>query len=1340
MATQTITASVNADGIANWHSADTLVINNGATVTVDTDQPKFWATVTINDGTLLINNQSDTAIRFLMGRASGVSTPTITLSSGLAKFETRGKLIQVGIGDGSPSQSFTIPYTDHVPCMWVEKTPGSDDYEQWVNLSQIVGPAAVPNRYGGLTGMGQGRRGHGFEQSTGARSGEIIYLATLGTTNGSRTITTTSTSGLISGAVITAVAGIPAATVIEQVIDSTTFTTNLAATVTGTTSGTMYPHAASQWGNVVTFGDGKNGAVIPSGCKVKIANILITTAVSTNLVAYSYSCLGVFVGAGGAIEVGNTMFSMMSGEFPSMQKLRLTNVGVSYPLNISRCYDLVIDGLALTAPPFIYRYSGNGLLLSSPGELWAYHLISYFAGSLSNIVARQYGCYIGANTFLGGVLSLRYAENIDVSDVLISSIGAHRGAPGLSLEYVSNSRFNRIDVYSPCAIALSMSNGNIIDGVTMGLSPVHEHAGSYLSHNMRVVIKCLPSGEPFQEDTDYFIKLVTNSHLMSNCRVSDQVESPEQSFKVYNSKGYNDFTGPGFWTTETTVEFHWNNRPPTHNAPAYRIYRSTDPLVPIRDATTQIFTTNTATTSSYSHSIVGDALGSVYYYVIRKYTSATEFFDTPPMYGKKQVSMSFTNLLLQSETPSASSWSKSGVTATANVTQAHVRHEGSTYNICDSILSTYANGTLSQGIATAIGTTYRFIFVVAYLGKFIANAAPVETADIKVKLGTTEQTFTVGRSPTRLEVTFTATATTTSAVVTIPVSGELFNWVGSGVQSTGINASWSETLTATQNTKQLISALFLNAPWVEGESHFNGVKIATNTSIFAAFPEVHIGTAPGFTPTADTLVCARISASYENIYLAGSSSNVIRNFVQSGSGADAYRSNIHCSIGSCDNLFEGVVYNTDAYIGAGNNSGNGLAYIISGSNNNKFKDISISNLPFDVQYGNLIRQSTDASGTVFENVNSGFKVATLAAISSGCIFKGIGQGAYLTASANTVLDLSAAIPLVSAMSVLTNVYDTHFSECYITETKGYLRLHFSASTKTVPPYTLSGVPTFSNTGRLYFYADGDGITYTWPHKIYGVSGFDADRVKLYTVDLGNSNINPEGLLVEMMVDTGSGWTRWYNTYEDLSTLSVSATDGFYLKIRITARNFVKFTSGTGLVQVGEVVRAGTGGGTATVEEVYGTSIGTLVLSNVQGAWSAGTIVRNSDSTLRGTIALTNGSAIGPQRTSYINTLLLHTDIDTSVKYPSDAITLSLVGVVAGSDVVVRLAGTESVLANYEDTSGGTVPYTYYTAGSAVDIDIYKPGYIPLTTIRNYTLTDQSSSIPVVQAQDPSYLD
>ena len=88
-------------------------------------------------------------------------------------------------------------------------------------------------------------------------------------------------------------------------------------------------------------------------------------------------------------------------------------------------------------------------------------------------------------------------------------------------------------------------------------------------------------------------------------------------------------------------------------------------------------------------------------------------------------------------------------------------------------------------------------------------------------------------------------------------------------------------------------------------------------------------------------------------------------------------------------------------------------------------------------------------------------------------------------------------------------------------------------------------------------------------------------------------------------------------------------------------------------------------------------------------------------------------------------------------YPLDQITLILTGLVTGSDIVVRSAGTATILSSVDANAGTTWAYTYETPQS-VDIDVIKPGYVPVPLVRGFTLPSTNASLPVSQLVDRNY--
>jgi hypothetical protein len=212
-----------------WNSNDTLVITNNATVTVNTDQAKFWNAITLTNGKLAITNSStSTGIRFTMGRSSGASAANITPGSGIGDIEITGNWIELGTGDNSSGQEMTAPFSDYIAALWVETGSGTGVYEQWLNVTGSYGDAS-PILLEGLAAVGSGRRGKFFvQQANAAPYGPTIINGTDGSI-AQKLITVTSTTGLYAGAAIIG-PGIPANTVVNRVISSTLLETNSVST------------------------------------------------------------------------------------------------------------------------------------------------------------------------------------------------------------------------------------------------------------------------------------------------------------------------------------------------------------------------------------------------------------------------------------------------------------------------------------------------------------------------------------------------------------------------------------------------------------------------------------------------------------------------------------------------------------------------------------------------------------------------------------------------------------------------------------------------------------------------------------------------------------------------------------------------------------------------------------------------------------------------------------------------------------------------------------------------------------------------------------------------------
>lgn len=89
-------------------------------------------------------------------------------------------------------------------------------------------------------------------------------------------------------------------------------------------------------------------------------------------------------------------------------------------------------------------------------------------------------------------------------------------------------------------------------------------------------------------------------------------------------------------------------------------------------------------------------------------------------------------------------------------------------------------------------------------------------------------------------------------------------------------------------------------------------------------------------------------------------------------------------------------------------------------------------------------------------------------------------------------------------------------------------------------------------------------------------------------------------------------------------------------------------------------------------------------------------------------------------------------------YPLDLLTVTLSGLQVGTDIVVLLAGTGTIVTAVDQHISSSYNYDYTTAGVAVDIGFHKAGFVP-QYIRNFTLPASNASLPITQVTDRNYV-
>ena len=581
--------------------------------------------------------------------------------------------------------------------------------------------------------------------------------------------------------------------------------------------------------------------------------------------------------------------------------------------------------------------------------------------------------------------------------------------------------------------------------------------------------------------------------------------------------------------------------------------------------------------------------------------------------------------------------------------------------------------------------------------------------------------------------TYVLSAVSTTLLTVVPAQPLV---TGGGAQSAG-SIVGSVLASAAQ---ELTSAL----TWCRatgGNTSNQGIEVA-----FAALPtgsfwtELYVGTTAGFTPSSINRVgyTLNLLGASTSFYLLNSNNNIIDTLAQEGYGG--YSGTRVFLRGASDNKF--LDWNIDFNYGAVPAIGN----VANLSNDNIFDDFTVKN--FRNLNTSPFISINDSSGLTLQNITiEQANDIPYSLQSLNTILKGVtGANAAQATNATTYFFGAGAFATDGLAIAYQAVYDNIFYELYHSPTTGALHMLFNASSSDTPPYTIvSGTPAFGNNGRLYLRTAGDSIEYTWPYRIYGVSSFRDIILKKNGLDLGSSLDGLESLLVEFKIDTGTGTT--YGAYQtatpaNLAATSVSTTTGFLLKIRITARPGMLFSTQTNAFVVGEEIEGTTSGATATVDDVHNltTTSGCVILSNITGSFIPTELVRrNSDNQTRATNVVTNTQfALFPSFNSYIDGLQIFTNTVGPGDYPGRIVDIVLTNVTTGSTYYVyKTSG--GLLLGSGTASGATVtiPNVAYVTDFGITIRVRKSSavtkYLPFET--QATVTVAGANVFTSQIED-----
>jgi hypothetical protein len=292
---------------------------------------------------------------------------------------------------------------------------------------------------------------------------------------------------------------------------------------------------------------------------------------------------------------------------------------------------------------------------------------------------------------------------------------------------------------------------------------------------------------------------------------------------------------------------------------------------------------------------------------------------------------------------------------------------------------------------------------------------------------------------------------------------------------------------------------------------------------------------------------------------------------------------------------------------------------------------------------------------------------------------------------------------------------------------GRIGLVMNESTSdTASVYTLdAGSPNFTSAGTLYMPTIGDQVTFTTPEYLIG----QGNTFPIIELQIGGSLNTNYWTTYSIDKNNGNGFGPFYNLYyERLGGSGISGQSTFSVTNAVGVA-IGDYVWGTGIANKTSVTNIL--GNTITVDSPNIATVSGIIRFNHLPSEIALGPSTGIKMKWRITTVTTNTTAI-----NFMYIFAESTDIGRGYQYPLDSITLSLNGLITGSDIVVLVAGTNIERSNVDSNVGTVGKYIYETTEN-VDIGVFKAGYVPYY-IRNYPLLSSDSSLPIAQVADRNY--
>lgn len=598
-----------------WNSGDTLSIQNNATITVSTDQHKFWKTFTATYGSLSIQNSSTSVpIGFYMGRSSAATANDITPLSGAFSIDIDGNWIQLATGTGSAGQTVTASYSEYIPSLWIETASGSGVFEVWNNVSGATNNYMKMFGKDGLEWVGSGKRGNYFVQTPNSAfpSCCLMSLTSGVTTIQSYFVTCTSTADVYDGAYITGT-NIPANTVVNRVIDGTTLELSAVCTANGSSlTFTVYNPVQSQWTTTLTFGDGTNGNVVPSGAKIRQPNIMFSDKTNTSILGASHLTQAyINMSNGGIIDVRTCLFGESYVNLAQAATVYLRNVGFAYQWALSECYSVDMDYIGNAASPTVWYYSAQWIIrdprygvLPPFGYTASSATTNVSLSYIHNALIKNWHKVLYCPTYFSGTtitqpIDLSYTDDAVFENIRSVVLNATRLIKCFNISNrVYRTTFTNLELYGTAPFALTTSDNNTFSGIEYCID-IFKPIKSFKTA-MRLSEDA--TGTLLTDNVPVYIKTRTFFGWVS--REDQYFESGEYSATPFQ----NNWLFPDTISVRPTesvpasVTFNWTQREPSAaSTTAYEIHRSTSQGFTTRDATTAVFRVATPATVTFAH-------------------------------------------------------------------------------------------------------------------------------------------------------------------------------------------------------------------------------------------------------------------------------------------------------------------------------------------------------------------------------------------------------------------------------------------------------------------------------------------------------------------------------------------------------------------------------------------------------------------------------------------------------------------------------------------------------------------------------------------------------------------